>query len=50
MMSTFDFSTIHTKTPDDKLLFVLNEITDFAFKSETRDYITVSNSEAFCSW
>ena len=31
-MSTFDFSTLYTKIPHDQLLYVLNEITDFAFK------------------
>ena len=31
-MSTFDFSTLYTKIPNDKLLYVSNEITDFAFK------------------
>ena len=30
-MSTFNFSTLYTKIPHDKLLYVLNEITDFAF-------------------
>ena len=28
-MSTFDFSTLYTNIPHDKLLYVLNEITDF---------------------
>ena len=50
IMSTFDFSTLYTKIPHDKLLFVLNEITDFAFKGGTRDYFTVYNSGAFWSW
>ena len=39
-MSIFYFSMLYTKIPHDKL-FVLNEITDFAFKGGTRDYITV---------
>ena len=46
-MSTFAFSTFYTKIPHDKLLYVLNEITDFAFKGGTRDYVTVYNSGAF---
>ena len=46
-MSTFDFSTLYTEIPHDKLLYVLNEITDFAFKGGTRDYVTVYNSGAF---
>ena len=36
-MSTFDFSTLYTKIPREKLLCVLNEINDLAFKGETRD-------------
>ena len=48
-MSTFDFSTHYTKIPHDKLLYVLNEITDFAFKGGTRDYVTVYNSGAYRS-
>ena len=47
--STFDFSTIYTKIPHNKLLYVLNEINDFAFKGRTRDYVTVYNSGAFWS-
>ena len=48
-MSTFDFSTPYTIIPHDKLLYVLNEINDFAFKGGTRDYVTVYNSVAFWS-
>ena len=40
---------LNTKIPQDKLLHVLNEITDFAFKGGTRDYITFYNSGAFWS-
>ena len=47
--STFDFSTLYTKIPHGKVLCVLNEITDFAFKGGTRDYVTVYNSGAFWS-
>ena len=46
-MSTFDFSTLYTKIPHGKLLHVLNEITDCAFKVGTRGYVTVYNSRAF---
>ena len=46
-MSTFDFSKLCTKIPCDKLLYVLNEITDFAFEGATRDYVTVYNSKPF---
>ena len=48
-MSTSDFSMRYTKIPHDKLTYVLNEITDFAFKGGTRDYVTVYNSGAFWS-
>ena len=48
-MHTFDILTLYTKVPHDKLLYVLNEITDFVFKGETRDYVTVYNSGAFWS-
>ena len=48
-MSTFDFPALYTKITHDKLLHVLNEITDFAFKGGTRDYVTVYNSGAFWS-
>ena len=36
-MSTCDFSILYTKIAHDKLLCVLNEITDLAFKGGTRD-------------
>ena len=48
-MSTFDLSTLYTKIPHDKLLHVLNEITDFAFQDGTRIYVSVYNSGAFWS-
>ena len=48
-MSTFDFSTLYTKIPHDKLLNVLFEITDFAFKGGTRNYVAVYNSGAYWS-
>ena len=47
-MSAFDFST-HTKIPHGKLLYVLNELTDFALEGGTRDYVTIYNSGAFWS-
>ena len=43
-MSTSDFSTLYTKIPHEKLLHVLNEIFDFAFKGGTKDYVTIYNS------
>ena len=45
-MSTFDFSTLYAKIPHQKLLYILNKITDFAFKGGTRGYVTVYNSGA----
>ena len=45
-MSTFDFSTLHTTIPHDKLLAVLNSIIEFAFRVDTRDKICVSNNNA----
>ena len=48
-MSTFDFSTLYTKIPHDKLLHVLSEITDFAFKGGTRSHVVVYNSGAHWS-
>ena len=46
-VSTFDFSTLYTKIPHNKLISVLNNIIDFAFKGGTRDYISVSKSQAY---
>ena len=48
-MSTFDFSTLCTKIRHDKLMYLLYEITDFAFKGATRDYGTVYKLGAFWS-
>ena len=42
-MSNLDFSTIYTKIPHDKLLYVLNETTAFAFKVGAIDDVTVYN-------
>ena len=46
-LATFDFSTLHTKIPHDKLKKVLNEIIDFAFKGGTREFIKVYSSTAY---
>ena len=48
-MSTTDFATLYTKIPHDKLLYVLNEITDVAFKGGSRDYVTFYNLGAVSS-
>ena len=49
-MPTFDFSTLYTKIPPEKLLYILNEIIEFAFKGGTRDCITFYNSGSFWPW
>ena len=46
-LATFDFSTLYTKIPHDKLKKVLNEIIDFAFKGGTREFIKVYSSTAY---
>lgn len=45
-MSTFDFSTLYTKIPHDKLLEVMNEITDFCFQGGTHEQLSLSKSGA----
>ena len=42
-VSSFDFSTLYTKIPHDKLIDVLNSIIEFVFKGGTRNFISVSN-------
>ena len=41
---TYDFSTLYTKIPHNKLLDVLEEVIDFCFKGRTLDYLGISNS------
>ena len=48
-ISTFDFSTLYTKIPHDKLLDILNKVVDFVFKGGTRDYIII-NKQGCASW
>ena len=38
-VSTFDFSMLNNKIPHDKLMYVLNEVTDFAFKGGTSVFL-----------
>jgi hypothetical protein len=45
-ISTYDFSSLYTNIPHDKLLMVLNAIVDFAFNGGTREYISVTKSGA----
>ena len=48
-MSIFNFWTRYFKILQKKLLYVLNEITHFAFKGRTRDDVTVLNLVQFWS-
>ena len=48
-ISTFDFSTLHTKKPHYKLLDILYKDVDFVFKGGTRDY-KVINKQDSASW
>ena len=45
-VSTFDFSTLYTKIPHDKLINVLNELVDFVFNSSDRVYLSVTDTGA----
>ena len=46
---TFDFSTLYTKIPHDKLLHILYKVADFVFKGGNRDYIII-NKQGCASW
>ena len=48
-ISTFDFSTLYTKIPHDKLLDILYKVVDFVFKEGTWDYIII-NKQGCASW
>ena len=41
-ISTFDFSTLYTKLPHDKLLDVLNKLIDFCFNGGEHKFIVIS--------
>ena len=41
-ISTFDFSTLYTKIPHDKLISVLNSLIDFCFSGGGNQYISVT--------
>ena len=41
-ISTFNFSTLYTKKPHDKLHDILYKVVDFVFKGGTRDSITIN--------
>ena len=48
-ISTFDFSTLYTKIPHDKLLDILHKVVDVVFKEGTRDY-RIINRQGCASW
>ena len=43
-VSSFDFSTLYTKIPHDKLILVLTKIIEFVFKGGTRSKISIHKS------
>ena len=45
-ISTFDFSTLYSKIPHDKLISVLDEIVDFCFRGCSNSLLSVSKSGA----
>ena len=45
-INTFDFSTLYTKIPHDKLLYVLDSLIEFCFKGGTFAFIAVTDYEA----
>ena len=49
-ISTFDFSTLYTKIPHDKLIKELTEVIDFVFDAGSSKYIVISqNDKAYWS-
>ena len=45
-ISTFDFSTLYTKIPHDKLIDVMNELVDFCFQGGSHEQLSISKSGA----
>ena len=45
-ISTFDFSTLYTKIPHDKLLEVMYDLVDFCFQGGTHEQLSLSKSGA----
>ena len=41
-ISTFDFSTLHTKLPHEKLIKEISEVIDFVFDADSSQYIAIS--------
>jgi hypothetical protein len=46
-ISTFDFSTLYTKIPHDKLIEVLSEIVRTSFNTDTRKFLSVGKKRAY---
>ena len=46
-INTYDFSTLYTKIPHDKLVRVLSSIVDSVFNDTTRIFMCVGNSNAY---
>ena len=42
---TYDFSTLYTKIPHKKLIYVMNKIVDFCFNGYTQHYLSVKNEK-----
>ena len=50
-MSTFDFSTLYTKIPHEKLSDVLNGIIDFCFQGGSHEFISFTpSSKSYARW
>ena len=45
-VATFDFSTLYTKIPHDKLIDVLDKLVDFVFNKTDRRFLSVTNKSA----
>ena len=45
-ITTFDFSTLYTKIPHNKLLQVMDELVDFCFQGGTHEKISITSNGA----
>ena len=48
-VTTYDFSTLYTNIPHDKLIRTINSVIDFAFKGRTQEKISI-NSYGIANW
>ena len=46
-VSSFDFSTLYTKIPHDKLIDVLSKLVDSTFNDTTREFMSVGTNRAY---